>query len=85
MAYWAKLPENISNVHDIFHVFHLRKCLHDTAEVVEPSMLEEVEVEREATVRRAPTRILESEVKKLRNKEIKLLKVQWGDKPEDVT
>ena len=47
MAYIVKLPENLSSVHDVFHVSHLRKCLHDTAEVVEPSMLEEVEVEWE--------------------------------------
>ena len=48
-------------------------------------MLEEVEVEWEAIVRQVPTRILGSEDKKLRNKEIKLLKVQWGDNPEDAT
>ena len=48
-------------------------------------MLEEVEVEREATIRRVPSHILGSEVKKLRNKEVKLLQVQWGDSPEDAT
>jgi len=82
MAYRVKLPKNISGVHNVFHVSHLRKCLHDTAEVVEPGILEEKEVEREATVRRVPTRILGSEIRKLRNKELKLLKVQWGDNPE---
>ena len=51
MAYRVKLLEKLSGVHDVFHVSHLRKCLHDTAEVVEPSMLREVEVERDATVR----------------------------------
>ena len=85
MACKVKLLERLAGVHDVFHVSHLRKCLHDTAEVVEQSMLEEAEVEREATVRRVPTRILGSEVKKLHNKEIKLLKVQWGDNPEDAT
>ena len=67
-AYRVKLPEKLSGVHDVFHVSHLRKCLHDTAEVVEPSTLEEVEVERNATIRRAPTCILGSEVKKLHTK-----------------
>ena len=76
MACRVKLPEKLSGVHDVFHVSHLRKCLHDTAEVVEPSMLREVEVERYATIRRAPTCILGSEVKKLRNREVKLVKVQ---------
>ena len=85
MAYRVKLPEKLSGVHDVFHISHLRKCLHDTAEVVEPSTLEEVEVERNAVIRRAPTRILGSEVKKLRNKEVKLVKVQWGDDQRDAT
>ena len=69
----------------MFHVSHLRKFLHGTAEVVESSMLEEVEVERNATVRWAPTRILGSEVKNLRNKEVKLVKVQRGEDQTDTT
>ena len=42
-------------------------------------------MEREATVRRVSTRILVSEVKKLHNREVKLMKVQWGDNPKDET
>ena len=75
MAYRVKLPEKLSGVHDVFHVSHLRKCLHDTTEVVELCMLREVKVERDATVRRVPTCILGSAVKKLRNREVKLVKV----------
>ena len=85
MAYRVKLLEKLSGVHDVFHVLHLHKCLHDTVEVVEPSTLEEVEVECNATIRRAPTRILGSEFKKFRNKEVKLVKVQWGDDQRDAT
>ena len=43
---------------------------------MEPSILEEIEVEREATVRRVPNRILGKEVKRLFNREVKLVKVQ---------
>lgn len=57
----------------------------NTAEVVEPGMLEEVGVERKATVIRVPTRILGSEVKKLRKREVKLMKVQWEEDPENAT
>ena len=45
MAYKVELPERLAGVHNVFHVSHLRKCLHESAEVVEPSMLEEIEVE----------------------------------------
>ena len=68
MAYRLELPEKLAGVHNVFHVSHLRKCLHESAEVVEPNILEEAEVEREATIRKVPTRILGTEVKKLRNR-----------------
>ena len=85
MAYRVDLPERLAGIHNIFHVSHLRKCLHESAEVVEPSILEEVKVEREANVRRVPTRIVGTEIKKLSNREVKLVKVQWSDVEEDAT
>ena len=85
MAYRVDLPERLAEIHNVIHVSHLRKCLHESAEVVEPSILEEAEVEREATVRRVPTRIVGTEIKKLRNREVKLVKVQWSDAEEDAT
>ena len=81
----VQLPKRLAGIHNVFHVSHLQKYLHESAEVVEPSMLEEVEVEREETMRRVPTHILGTEVKKLRNSEVKLVKVQWSDTEEDAT
>ena len=49
------------------------------------SLLREVEIERDTTIRRAPTCILGSEIKKLRNREVKLVKVQWGDDESNAT
>ena len=31
MVYRVELPERLSGVHDVSHVSHLRKCLHETA------------------------------------------------------
>ena len=76
MAYKVDLPEKLSGARNVFHVSHLRKCLHESAEVVELCILEDVEVEKEATLRRVPIRILGMEIKKLRNREVKLVKVQ---------
>ena len=53
--------------------------------MVEPSLLREVEVEHDATIRRAPTRILGSETRKLRIREVQLVKVQWGDDGSNAT
>ena len=78
----AELPDRLSGVHDVFHG---RKCLHETAEVVEPSLLREVEVERDATIRRAPTRILGSEIRKLRNREVRLVKMKRRESESNAT
>ena len=78
MAYRVELPDKLSGVHDVFHVSHLRKCLHETAEVVEPSLLKEVELEHDETIRRAPTRIIGPETRKLRNREVQLVRMLLG-------
>ena len=85
MTYKAELPEKPAGVHNVFHVSHHRKCLHRPAKVVEPNIREDMEVEDEATLRRAPIRIMETETKKLRSKEVKLVKVQWREAEEDAT
>ena len=52
MAYRVELPKRLARFHTFLNVSQLRQCLHESAEVVELSILEEVEVEREATMRR---------------------------------
>lgn len=81
VAYRVDLPNKLAGFHDVFHVSHLMKCIHDSAVVVEPDHLREVVVKRESLVRRTPTRILEHDIKRLCNKEVHLVKVQWGDDP----
>ena len=61
------------------------EVLQDTAEVVEPNVLREAEVEWDAMIRWAPTCILGSEIKKLHNREVKLVKIQWRDDQGDAT
>ena len=52
---------------------------------MEPNLREEVKVEKEAMIGRVPTGILGSEVKKLCNKEVKLVRVQWRKGRENAT
>ena len=85
MAYKVELPDKLSGVPGVFHVSHLRKYLHETAEVVEPSLFKEAELERDETIRRAPTRIIGPETRKLRNREVQPARVQWGDDERNAT
>jgi len=67
-AYRVGLPPHLSNLHDVFHVSQLRKYVSDPSRVIPR---DDVQV-------RDNLRIEGREVKKLRGKEIPLVKVVWG-------
>jgi len=85
LAYRVELPDKMAGVHNVFHISHLRKCVKDPGIVVEPSQLEDVEVEPEVARPRQPTRIVEEGSRQLRNRGIKLVKVQWSADENDCT
>ena len=73
-AYPLQLPAQLSEVHDVFHVSMLRKCLSDATPVVN---LEDIEVQDGVTYEEQPVRILDTKEKVLHNKIIRLVKVLW--------
>ena len=73
-AYRVGLPPHLSNLHDVFHVSQLRKYVADPSHVVPR---DDVEVRDNLTIETMPIRIEAREVKKLRGKEIPLVKVVW--------
>ncbi|KAJ9566648.1 hypothetical protein OSB04_002614 [Centaurea solstitialis] len=74
VAYRLELPEVLGQIHDTFHVSQLRKCLADeTAHVP----LDDIQVDESLNYIERPVAVLERKVKKLRNKEIGIMKVQW--------
>ena len=85
LAYRVELPEKMAGIHNVFHVSHLRKCVHDSSVVVEPNQLEEVDVAPEVVRRKGPIRIIDYSTKKLKNKTVKLVRVQWSDHVGDST
>ena len=70
----SRLLEKLVGVYNVFHVSHIRKCLHDSNSMVDPTQLEEVEVEREASVHRIPTKIVGHDIKKLGNREVSFVR-----------
>ncbi|XP_071905996.1 uncharacterized protein [Coffea arabica] len=69
-----KLPASMAKIHDVFHVSMLRKYYPDPSHVLQ---LEGIEVDETLTYEEGPVKILEREVKELRNKRIPLVKVLW--------
>ena len=50
VAYRIELPELMSGIHNVFHVSHLRKFVHDPSLVIEPVVQEDLEVEPNLTL-----------------------------------
>jgi len=77
------LPPHLSNLHDVFHVSQLRKYVPDPSHVIQR---DDVQVRDNLTVETLPVRIEGREVKRLRVKEIPLMKVVWeGSTGESLT
>ncbi|KAJ9548812.1 hypothetical protein OSB04_021355 [Centaurea solstitialis] len=74
VAYKLDLPENLRGIHSTFHISNLRKCL---AEVDKSIPLHEIEVDGKLSFIEQPELILDRKIRKLRRKEIPLVKVQW--------
>jgi hypothetical protein len=55
VAYQLSLPENLSVVHDVFHVSQLKKCLRVPEEQLS---IEDLEVQEDLTYIEKPTQIL---------------------------
>jgi hypothetical protein len=80
MAYQLELPDNLSNVHIVFHVSQLKKCLRVPEEQLP---MEELSVQGDLTYTEYPIKILDTLTRVTRNKVIKMCKVQWSDHRED--
>nr|GEX97415.1 reverse transcriptase domain-containing protein [Tanacetum cinerariifolium] len=77
VAYRLKLPQELSCVHDTFHVSNLKKCL-AKPDVQVP--LDEIEIDENLHFVEEPTEIVERYVKKLKRRRIPLVKVRWNSR-----
>jgi hypothetical protein len=72
VAYQLELPPQLSYVHDVFHVSHLKKCLCVPEEQLP---LEDLDA-KDLSYQEYPIKILETSKRVTRNKRIKMCKVQ---------
>jgi hypothetical protein len=80
MVYQLELPDNLSDVHNVFHVSQLKKCLCVPEEQLP---MEELSVQGDLTYTEYPNKILDTLARVTRNKGIKMCKVQWSHHGED--
>ncbi|GKA78792.1 putative reverse transcriptase domain-containing protein, partial [Tanacetum coccineum] len=77
VAYRLRLPQELSCIHDTFHVSNLKKCLAES-DVQVP--LEEIEIDENLRFVEEPIEIVERDVKKLKRRRIPLVKVCWNSR-----
>ncbi|GJS24036.1 hypothetical protein Tco_0452668 [Tanacetum coccineum] len=77
VAYRLRLPEELSGVHDTFHVSNLKKCLADASLHVS---LDEIKVDKTLRFVEENVEVMDCEVKSLKRSKIVLVKVRWNSK-----
>ncbi|GKA42304.1 putative reverse transcriptase domain-containing protein [Tanacetum coccineum] len=77
IAYRLRLLEELSGVHDTFHVSNLKKCLADASLHVP---IGKIKVDKTPRFVKEPMEIMDREVKSLKRSRIALVKVHWNSK-----
>jgi hypothetical protein len=80
VAYQLDLPAQLSDVHNVFHVSQLKKCLRVPEEQLP---LEDLNIKNDLTYTECPTKILDVAERITRSKVIKMCKVQWSHHSEE--
>ncbi|GKF03348.1 putative reverse transcriptase domain-containing protein [Tanacetum coccineum] len=75
VAYKLELPQQLSRVHNTFHVSNLKKCMSDESLVIP---LEELRVDDKLHFVEKPVEVMDREIKQLKKGHIPIIKVRWN-------
>ncbi|KAJ0435298.1 putative nucleotidyltransferase, Ribonuclease H [Helianthus annuus] len=77
VAYKLELPAELGNVHDVFHVSQLKKCLSDETLVVP---FQELKIDDKLQFVEEPIQIMDQEVKVRKHSRIPIVRVRWNSR-----
>ncbi|GJY97391.1 hypothetical protein Tco_0514301 [Tanacetum coccineum] len=77
VAYKLELPQELSRVHNTFHVSNLKKCYSDEPLAVP---LEGLHIDDKLCFVEEPVEIMDREVKRLKQSRIPIVKVRWNSR-----
>ena len=76
VAYRIQMPEEMSDIHSVFYVSQLRKCLRVPEEEI--VLVETIDLQKDLRYQEVPVKILDTVTKKTRNSEVQICRVQWS-------
>jgi hypothetical protein len=76
VAYRLELPEEMSDIHPVFHISQLRRCLKVLEEKRVP--VETIDLQPDLRYQEVPVKILDTVVKRIRTTEVRVCRVQWS-------
>ncbi|WVZ84454.1 hypothetical protein U9M48_031484 [Paspalum notatum var. saurae] len=82
VAYRLELPPHLAEVHDVFHVSQLKKCLRVPEEVIDTS---QIQIQPDLTYQEQPIKILDQKQRSTCRRTINFYKVQWSNHSEEET
>nr|GEW66766.1 putative reverse transcriptase domain-containing protein [Tanacetum cinerariifolium] len=77
VAYRLELPQQLSRVHNTFHLSNLKKCLSDESLVIP---LDKLRINDKPHFVEEPVEIMDRESKQLKKSRIPIVKVRWNSK-----
>ncbi|GKA76028.1 putative reverse transcriptase domain-containing protein [Tanacetum coccineum] len=75
VAYRLELPEQLSRVHNTFHISNLKKCFSDEPLAIP---LDEIHIDDKLNFIEEPIEIMDQEFKRLKQSRILIMKVRWN-------
>jgi hypothetical protein len=82
VAYCLRLPEQLSDVHNVFHVSHLNKCLCVPNQVID---FEGIELELDLSYSEYPIWVLDQKDRVTQSRTTKWYKLQWNQHSKEAT
>ncbi|GJU55371.1 hypothetical protein Tco_1229085 [Tanacetum coccineum] len=73
LAYKLELPEELSSIHNTFHVSNLKKCLSDESLIIP---MKELQLDDKLNFVEEPVEIMDREIKQLKRSHIPIVKVR---------
>ena len=80
VAYRLELPEEMSRVHNVFHVSQMKPWVEEEGTDRVPLVpAREADISEDLTYEAKPIRIVDKQMRKLRSKMIPQVRIQWDD------